>query len=666
MKILAVRIGNKYGPEYETYLQKKLPEYDFIWIREPINSQVLLQWNKMHGMNLDIDEPICVIDIDILLVNDYKKIFEYPIRRGEFLAVPGWWRDTHKMKYKINGGFFKYYPKDCKYIYEKFMSNINYWQNYYIEKKITLGPVNGEQYFVEDSVKEKLILKTIPDSWITRWVSNDLITDKTNEEWQANLTKKYKDLTGNQYIYLGGEFHNDIKMVHFTHSINKPDEWKDYNNFKKKMLRQHSIEKDFIEETGIEWFCPEPYGNIYTETTGEYKSCCTGAEWYGVTTDTHTPIEAMNCTKAKELRNAFIKKDQKILSSHCQMCQVQEKNGIKSSRQFSMEHYIGKQQAFDSVVNIALEVKKDPKKKISPEYFHSMEHLNGGGNFCNLKCLMCHPYKSSSFASEALQLGEDIHFFNITKPLIKPTANERVNEEIENYILERLEEIKFTGGEPLQIPYTYTLLDKAVELKCSYNQQLRIITNGTIIPKIKNKNIFDYIPHFKYVTFNISMEAWGKRNNYIRYPSNFDEILDNANQLANSFPNVSVSFVSTINSLNIGYVDDFFTYPTIVNKKFRSPVMSSYVLKWEDLKTDSYHGMNISSLPYDIREKYLNRFYTLESDMALKIRPYIAILENRDHNMDDTKILISRLKKRDKLRKTNLLELWPEWEKYYV
>ena len=162
------------------------------------------------------------------------------------------------------------------------------------------------------------------------------------------------------------------------------------------------------------------------------------------------------------------------------------------------------------------------------------------------------------------------------------------------------------------------------------------------------------------------MEAWGKRNNYIRYPSNFEEILDNANQLANSFPNVSVSFVSTINSLNIGYVDDFFTYPPIVNKKFRSPVMSSYVLKWEDLKTDSYHGMNISSLPYDIREKYLNRFYTLESDMALKIRPYIKILENRDHNMDDTKILISRLKKRDKLRNTNLLELWPEWKKYYV
>jgi uncharacterized Fe-S cluster-containing radical SAM superfamily protein len=427
-----------------------------------------------------------------------------------------------------------------------------------------------------------------------------------------------------------------------------------------------NIENKFVEETGIEWFCPEPYGNIYTETTGEYKACCSGGDFYDVKTDTHTPIEAMNCSKAKELRNAFVSKDNKILNEHCQMCIVQEKSGIKSSRQYSMQHYVDNKKAFDGVVKITKEVKEDPNKNIKPEFFHTMEHLAGGGNFCNLKCLMCHPYKSSSFASEALELGEDITVFNVTKPLIKPSTNKRVDDEIQSYILERLDEIKFTGGEPLMIPYNYTLLEKAVELKCSYKQNLRIITNGTNIPKIKNKTIFDYIPHFKHVTFNISIEGWGKRNNYIRYPSNFDDIIKNANQLVNSFSNIEVSFVSTINSLNIGYVNDFFTYPLLINRKFKAPVMSSYVLKWEDLKTDSYHGMNISSLPYDIREIYLNKFYNLDSDLAIKIRPYIKILENRDHNIDDTKILMSRLKKRDKLRNTNLLELWPEWEKYYV
>ena len=66
MKILAVRIGDKYGPEYEKYLEKKLPSHEFIWIREPYHPDVQLQWNKMWAMQLDIDEPICVLDIDIL------------------------------------------------------------------------------------------------------------------------------------------------------------------------------------------------------------------------------------------------------------------------------------------------------------------------------------------------------------------------------------------------------------------------------------------------------------------------------------------------------------------------------------------------------------------------------------------------------------------------
>ena len=50
MKIVAVRIGDKYGPEYEKYLESKLPEYEFIWVREPIREDVALQWNKMYGM----------------------------------------------------------------------------------------------------------------------------------------------------------------------------------------------------------------------------------------------------------------------------------------------------------------------------------------------------------------------------------------------------------------------------------------------------------------------------------------------------------------------------------------------------------------------------------------------------------------------------------------
>ena len=236
MDIIAVRIGDKYGPEYEKYLERKLSKYNIIWIREPYDDRVTLQWNKMWGMQMETDEPICVMDIDVLLINDYEKIFDYPIERGQFAAMPGWWRNDVN-EYRINGGFFKYYPKDCRYIYDKFMGDIHHWQKFYIENGATTGPVNGEQYFVEDSVREKLDLVVLPNEWFTRWVvSNEIVSGSVNQ-WNYKMTQKYEKLTGNDYIYMGGEFHPDIKYVHFTNRMNKPHEWRDYENFNNGFTR---------------------------------------------------------------------------------------------------------------------------------------------------------------------------------------------------------------------------------------------------------------------------------------------------------------------------------------------------------------------------------------------------------------------------------------------
>ena len=112
------------------------------------------------------------------------------------------------------------------------MSDIRGWQSYYIEAGIAKGPVNGEQYFVEDSVKERLELVTLPDAWFTRWVTDESINyGKDMTKWQVQLTNKYRKLTGNDFIYLGGEFHEDIKLVHFTHRMNQPHNWEDYKKF---------------------------------------------------------------------------------------------------------------------------------------------------------------------------------------------------------------------------------------------------------------------------------------------------------------------------------------------------------------------------------------------------------------------------------------------------
>jgi len=101
------------------------------------------------------------------------------------------------------------------------MSNIEYWQTYYIKNGITIGPVNGEQHFVEDSVKEKLKLKLIPASWVTRWSNGYDMTHTQFAKWHFDINQKYCELTGNEYLYID-KFHEDIKLVHFTHAQNKP------------------------------------------------------------------------------------------------------------------------------------------------------------------------------------------------------------------------------------------------------------------------------------------------------------------------------------------------------------------------------------------------------------------------------------------------------------
>lgn len=222
VKVFCVRIGNKYGPEYEDYINSKLSNHEVIWIREQFHPHVPLQWNKLQVFNMDIDEPVIVMDIDKLLINDYEDVINYPCEKNEFVSIPYWW-NFNGTPFKMSGGFYKFWPSRTKHIYEKFMSDIPYYTNYYIKAGLTNGPVNGEFMFVQDSLYG-MDLKLMPDAWFTRWLSSD------DKEMCSKLTNKYHEVTGNEYIY-DGNFHPDLKIVHFTNSMNKPHEWKDYDKF---------------------------------------------------------------------------------------------------------------------------------------------------------------------------------------------------------------------------------------------------------------------------------------------------------------------------------------------------------------------------------------------------------------------------------------------------
>jgi hypothetical protein len=168
MKIYCVRIGEKYDIRYEDYLNKKLADigYTITWIRQPFDNRVALQWNKLEVMCSKINEPVIVMDIDLLLTNNYRELIEYPIEQDEFLLLPAWWNDSDFADFAYNGGFQKFVPSECNYIFDEFISKPLYWQGYYIREGMTIGPVNGEQFFVVEQARKKLKVKTVPNSWV--------------------------------------------------------------------------------------------------------------------------------------------------------------------------------------------------------------------------------------------------------------------------------------------------------------------------------------------------------------------------------------------------------------------------------------------------------------------------------------------------------------------
>ena len=72
----------------------------------------------------------------------------------------------------------------------------------------------------------------------------------------------------------------------------------------------------------------------------------------------------------------------------------------------------------------------------------------------------------------------------------------------------------------------------------------------------------------------------------------------------------------------------------------------------------------IDSIPLDIRDQYLNKMYQYGRQYN-EVRDLIKLLEQSNYNEDLMWGMLKHIKRRDILRKRNLLDVFPEWEPYY-
>lgn len=262
------------------------------------------------------------------------------------------------------------------------------------------------------------------------------------------------------------------------------------------------------------------------DSTGRVRPCCT---WR------NTGDEPLVTDNLDDYRNSdFVKNIQKQLENNiwpkgCEDCRLDEDYGNPSMRTKSFADYkILYENSKDYMVNPG----RDAEVKF--------------GNLCNLKCAMCSPYNSSLIAKEYDEMLSN----GIDHELIKrktPNVNAWYEDDkILSSVAKQMNDmalIRFSGGEPTVNSYLADFL-KQIDNK---RVHIQITTNGNNWPQ----KLHDEVAKFKRVKLTISLDGYGKVNEYIRYPSNWKKIINNLSKMKSLSCVKKITLNSTVASYNV-------------------------------------------------------------------------------------------------------------------
>jgi len=391
-------------------------------------------------------------------------------------------------------------------------------------------------------------------------------------------------------------------------------------------------------------FCALPFTYVYVDSLNEYKLCSDARLSSQINTNSQSILSYFNSDYLNELRFDMIRGEltDKIKGT-CIRCIEREELGSWSRRETYIDTKIIKQ--------FKRNEKLVPTSKVIKLKF---------GNLCNLKCLTCGPYSSSRWAHERndkkemtvfKELKDSIskasfekygklyqdsfdHEFVLDMNSITYNFNDKFYKELIS-IIPNIRCIVISGGEPLINDEFYDFIQWLIKNKFAENIDLIVFSNMTKLMK-NYKAIYD---EFNSFTINVSLDGVSKKDEYIRRGTIFDEKTKNIKQLNSYF---NIQFCSTMSILNVGYQSDISDYCSQFNKRpsFFNVLVEPFFLQ-------------INNLPTDIIQIYKQR--------NQNHRLYDSELKEIEH----FKLGIKFLKKYDIIHKTNLLNEWPEFEKYY-
>ncbi len=292
-------------------------------------------------------------------------------------------------------------------------------------------------------------------------------------------------------------------------------------------------------------FCILPWVSIETSPIGTLRPCCLAEDEIvdenNVKYTVETSMDVVrNSQYMQQLRQKFLDGER---PDTCKKCWAVEDAGGKSKREYSIERL--------EHMGISSTWNKDAK----PLMFIDFKL----GNICNLKCRICGSWSSSQYANDELSVipkeyrKQSFHYEMLEKgrwPRSSPNFWADMEANIEN-----IRYLEFTGGEPFLIQEHFDFLKTLVEKGVAQNIEIHYNTNGTQWPE-KNMPIWR---NFKNVEIAFSIDAVGERFNYQRKNADWNVVNDNIakyQQLKKDYGNITLQVCSTINVLNIFYIEE--------------------------------------------------------------------------------------------------------------
>jgi len=232
-----------------------------------------------------------------------------------------------------------------------------------------------------------------------------------------------------------------------------------------------------------------------------------------------------NDSDFNKIRNKMLSGEK--LPDHCEYCYKYEENNIESYRQFDTKEWISK---------LGINSLEDLEKIEDPYYYEIFS-----SNLCNLMCRSCNPGSSHLIAKEAKK-------FNIESvKSIKQTSN--ALESIKIDTLTSKHRVYIHGGEPTIMPDVLEFMRKCIKKKKT-DFNLCFCTNAQQI----SDTFLDLVNHFPQVSFSISLDGYGKINDYWRHGSDWDIVIKNAKLLQSHGHVISINTVPGIYNITNLYL----------------------------------------------------------------------------------------------------------------